>query len=45
MMLALADVSLGGLSAVSDTPLAQGEELAVAFPSRGALHSWDAKAA
>lgn len=45
MMLALRDVSLGGLSAISDMPLNRGEKLAVTFAGNGggtALHAWDA---
>lgn len=42
MMLALRDVSLGGLSAISDMPLAEGEKLAVSFATYGQLHAWDA---
>ena len=43
MMLSLRDVSLGGISAMSDAPLNQGESLAVTFPGGGgAAHAWDA---
>src|SRR5579862_4772910 len=43
MVLALRDVSLGGLSAISDAPLNRGEKLAVTFPgNNGSTRSWDA---
>ena len=42
MTLALRDLSLGGLSAVSPAPLETGERLAVFFPRQGAFGGWDA---
>ena len=42
LTLNLRDLSLGGLSAVSDQPLGAGEHIVVAFPSQGRLHGWDA---
>jgi hypothetical protein len=49
LTLALRDVSVGGLSAISDTPLQRGERLAVRFPAQGvfpaggaARAAWDA---
>jgi len=41
-MLHLRDVSYGGLSAISPTPLEKGERLAVVFPSTGNNSGWDA---
>ncbi|MGA2584286.1 MAG: PilZ domain-containing protein [Tepidisphaeraceae bacterium] len=38
----LRDLSLGGLSALSDRPLSRGEHLNVAFPADGSLSGWDA---
>jgi hypothetical protein len=40
--LALRDLSLGGLSAISDRPLGPGEHLTVVFPPQGMLRGWDA---
>ena len=40
--LALRDLSYGGLSAISQTPLDRGERLAVYFPKQGNLQEWDA---
>lgn len=40
--LMLRDVSLGGLSAISDHPLMRGERLAVFFPKDGLRRGWDA---
>ena len=40
--LALQDLSLGGLSAISTQPMAAGERLAVFFPPQGASRGWDA---
>jgi hypothetical protein len=40
--LALRDLSLGGLSAISPTPLAAGERLTVFFPANAASRGWDA---
>jgi hypothetical protein len=38
----LRDLSMGGLSALSDTPLERGERVAIFFPPQGALRGWDA---
>lgn len=40
--LALRDLSLGGMSAISPLPLEQGERLAVHFPRLGSMAGWDA---
>ena len=40
--LALRDLSVGGLSGVSDLPLAAGERIAVFFPPQGCNRGWDA---
>lgn len=40
--LELRDVSLGGLSAISPTPLEQGERLSVQFPPTGTMGGWGA---
>jgi PilZ domain-containing protein len=40
--LALRDLSLGGLSAISERPLNRGEHLSVVFPPQGTLRGWDA---
>jgi len=42
LTLALRDLSVGGLSALSDLPLHLGERLAVFFPPQAARHGWDA---
>jgi len=42
LSLSLRDLSLGGLSAISQTPLAQGETLTVFFPPQGTNRGWDA---
>lgn len=42
LSLALRDLSLGGLSAISDIPLQPGEKLTVFFPPSGASRGWDA---
>ena len=42
VMLALRDLSLGGLSALSPMPLQQGERVAVHFPQMGAMGGWNA---
>ena len=42
LTLTLRDLSLGGLSAISDTPVAPGERLAVYFPPQGTRGGWDA---
>jgi hypothetical protein len=38
----LRDVSIGGLSALTDTPLATGERIAVTFPAEGLKMGWSA---
>ena len=40
--LALRDLSLGGLSAISEKPLDAGERVAVFFPPQGINRGWDA---
>lgn len=40
--LALKDLSLGGLSALSPMPLERGERVAVHFPQMGAMGGWNA---
>ena len=40
--LAVRDVSAGGLSAISTTPLLAGERVTVFFPPRGIMRGWDA---
>lgn len=40
--LALRDLSVGGLSAISDTPLQAGERVTVFFPPNGPMRGWDA---
>ena len=40
--LALRDLSAGGLSAISDWPLGEGERVTVFFPPRGIMRGWDA---
>ena len=40
--LALRDLSLGGLSAVSGIPLERGERVTVFFPPQGIRRGWDA---
>ncbi len=42
LTLALRDLSMGGLSAISQTPLGRGERVAVFFPPQGSLRGWDA---
>lgn len=42
LSLSLRDVSLGGLSARTETPLAPGERIAVSFPREGLRMGWDA---
>ncbi len=42
LRLTLRDLSLGGLSAITDTPLEAGERLAVFFPAQGTRGGWDA---
>ena len=40
--LALRDLSVGGLSALSDIPLERGERVTVFFPPQGPSRGWDA---
>jgi hypothetical protein len=40
--LSLRDLSLGGLSGISDMPLQAGERIAVFFPPQGIQRGWDA---
>ena len=40
--LSLRDLSVGGLSGISDMPLAAGERIAVFFPPQGIQRGWDA---
>jgi hypothetical protein len=40
--LMLRDLSLGGLSAISDHPLSAGERLTVFFPQTSMMRGWDA---
>lgn len=40
--LAMRDLSLGGLSAISSAPLDDGERISVFFPPQGANSGWDA---
>jgi hypothetical protein len=40
--LAIRDLSAGGLSAISDTPLLPGERVTVFFPPQGIKRGWDA---
>jgi hypothetical protein len=42
LSLTLRDLSLGGLSAISDVAVMPGERLAVFFPPQGAKRGWDA---
>jgi c-di-GMP-binding flagellar brake protein YcgR len=42
LSLALRDLSAGGMSALSQTPLSRGERLSVFFPPQGADRGWDA---
>lgn len=42
LTLHLRDVSVGGLSAISPTPLSQGERLNVVVPRNGMAGGWDA---
>jgi hypothetical protein len=42
LSLTLRDLSLGGLSALSDRPLKTGEHLTVIFPPKGTNRGWDA---
>ena len=43
LMLALRDLSLGGLSAISPMPLDQGERVTVCFPRTQEMGGWDAE--
>jgi hypothetical protein len=40
--LSLRDVSIGGLSAISQTPVESGERVSVFFPPQGIQRGWDA---
>ncbi|HMB96749.1 MAG TPA: PilZ domain-containing protein [Tepidisphaeraceae bacterium] len=40
--LAVRDLSLGGMSALSHMPLDNGERVSVFFPPQGAMRGWDA---
>ena len=42
LTLSLRDLSVGGLSAVSQLPLVKGERVAVYFPPEGIQRGWDA---
>ncbi len=42
LSLALRDLSMGGLSAVSQTPVEKGERVTVYFPPQGVSRGWDA---
>ena len=42
LSLSLRDLSVGGLSALSDTPLDAGERVSVFFPPHGPMRGWDA---
>ena len=42
LSLQLRDLSLGGLSALSDRPLSKGEHINFSFPAQGTLRGWDA---
>ena len=42
LALNLRDLSLGGLSALTDMPLAAGERIAVTFPAQGLKMGWSA---
>jgi hypothetical protein len=42
LSLNLRDLSMGGLSALSQTPLEKGERIAVYFPPQGPNRGWDA---
>jgi hypothetical protein len=42
LALSLRDLSMGGLSAISQTPLQKGERIAVFFPPQGPQRGWDA---
>jgi hypothetical protein len=42
LSLSLRDVSLGGLSAITETPLGRGERISVYYPPQGPARGWDA---
>ena len=42
LSLALRDLSVGGLSAISQSPVGRGERLGVFFPPQGTQRGWDA---
>ena len=42
MSLSLRDLSMGGLSAISQSPVQRGERVSVFFPPQGAHRGWDA---
>jgi hypothetical protein len=42
LYLNMRDISLGGLSAICDRPLKEGERLTVVFPRKGLNAGWDA---
>ncbi len=42
LSLTLRDISLGGISALSDTVLTHGERISVFFPPQGSRRGWDA---
>jgi hypothetical protein len=42
LSLALKDISLGGLAAVTNYPVARGERITVFFPPEGPARGWDA---
>lgn len=42
LSLTLRDISLGGISALSDTVLDHGERISVFFPPQGSRRGWDA---
>ena len=42
LSLTLRDISLGGISAISDTVLEHGERISVFFPPQGSRRGWDA---
>lgn len=42
LMLEVRDLSLGGISALSQQPIEQGEKVTIFFPSRNAQPAWDA---
>ena len=42
LSLAMRDLSLGGMSAISQTPVARGERIGVFFPPQGPARGWDA---